>query len=156
MDFKKCSRCGASNAITVNFCGNCGMALPIVEEAQSIPVQTVTPSVDPTFQQAAPSIPYPAQPYGMEDSNQPTPPPYVVPYRPKSRIAAGIMAILIGTFGVHNFYLGYTKKAVAQLLLTLLSGFILSVVPFIWGIVEGVMLLCGKIDLDGHNVPLAD
>ena len=33
----------------------------------------------------------------------------------KSKIAAGILGILLGCFGVHNFYLGYTGKAVGQL-----------------------------------------
>ena len=34
----------------------------------------------------------------------------------KSKIAAGLLGIFLGTFGVHNFYLGNTGKAVAQLL----------------------------------------
>jgi len=28
----------------------------------------------------------------------------------KSKLAAGLLAIFLGTLGVHNFYLGYTKK----------------------------------------------
>ena len=43
----------------------------------------------------------------------------------KSKIAAGILGIFLGAFGVHNFYLGYNGKAVGQLLITLLSCFIL-------------------------------
>ena len=39
----------------------------------------------------------------------------------KSRVCAGLLGIVLGSFGVHNFYLGYTGKAVAQLLITLLS-----------------------------------
>lgn len=33
----------------------------------------------------------------------------------KSKVAAGLLAIFLGGYGVHNFYLGYTKKAVVQL-----------------------------------------
>lgn len=33
----------------------------------------------------------------------------------KSKLVAGLLAIFLGTFGVHNFYLGYTGKAVTQL-----------------------------------------
>lgn len=33
----------------------------------------------------------------------------------KSKIAAGLLGIFLGAFGVHNFYLGYTGKAIAQL-----------------------------------------
>ena len=40
----------------------------------------------------------------------------------KSKIVGGILGILLGCFGVHNFYLGYTSKAIAQLLITLLSS----------------------------------
>lgn len=43
----------------------------------------------------------------------------------KSKIAAGLFGIFLGAFGVHNFYLGYTGKAVAQLLITVLSCFAL-------------------------------
>lgn len=41
----------------------------------------------------------------------------------KSKVTAGILAIFFGAYGVHNFYLGYTGKAVAQLILTII-GFI--------------------------------
>ena len=44
----------------------------------------------------------------------------------KSKITAGILGIFLGCFGVHNFYLGYNGKAIAQLLITLLSLFLLS------------------------------
>lgn len=40
-------------------------------------------------------------------------------YAQKSKIVAGLLGLFLGTLGVHNFYLGYTGKAVAQLLLTL-------------------------------------
>ena len=44
----------------------------------------------------------------------------------KSKIAAGILGIILGCFGVHNFYLGFTGKAIAQLLITLLSCFFIK------------------------------
>ena len=30
-------------------------------------------------------------------------------------MAAGILALFLGTLGIHNFYLGYTGKALFQL-----------------------------------------
>ena len=39
----------------------------------------------------------------------------------ESKIAVGLLGIFLGTLGVHNFYLGYTNKAVVQLLITVLS-----------------------------------
>ena len=74
----------------------------------------------------------------------------------KSRIVAGILGIVIGYFGVHNFYLGYTGKAVAQLLITLLSCFILSPISAIWGLIEGILILVGNIDEDADGRKLSD
>ena len=47
-----------------------------------------------------------------------------------------LFAILFGCLGVHNFYIGKTKKATIQLLLTLCSCFILSIPVSIWAMVE--------------------
>ena len=74
----------------------------------------------------------------------------------KSKIAAGLLGILLGAFGVHNFYLGYTGKAVGQLLLTLLSCGVLSFVSGIWGLIEGIMILTGSINVDANGNPLSD
>ena len=74
----------------------------------------------------------------------------------KSKMAAGLLGIFLGAFGVHNFYLGYTGKAVAQLLITLLSCGFLAVASEIWGLVEGIMILTGSINTDANGNPLAD
>ena len=71
----------------------------------------------------------------------------------KSKFIAGILAILLGTLGIHNFYLGYTKKGVTQLLLFV---FFLGFVSFIWGIVDGIRIFTDKINCDAKGVPLAD
>ena len=72
------------------------------------------------------------------------------------KIAAGILGILLGCFGVHNFYLGYTGKAIAQLCLSLLSCGVLSFASAIWGLVEGIMILTGSINTDANGIPLQD
>ena len=74
----------------------------------------------------------------------------------KSKIAAGLLGIFLGCFGVHNFYLGYTGKAVAQLLLTILSCGILAIVSAVWGLIEGIMILAGSINTDANGKPLAE
>lgn len=82
----------------------------------------------------------------------------------KSKIAAGLFGIFLGQFGVHNFYLGYTKKAVTQLVLTIVGyllccifiGFFLVMATSIWGLVEGILILCGRIDVDANGDKLAD
>lgn len=74
----------------------------------------------------------------------------------KSKIAAGLLGIFLGAFGVHNFYLGYTGKAVAQLLISVLSCFTLTIVSEIWGLVEGILILTGSANYttDAKGIPL--
>jgi len=74
----------------------------------------------------------------------------------KSKIAAGLLGIFLGAFGVHNFYLGNTGKAVAQLLISVLSCFTLAIVSEIWGLIEGIMILTGSINTDAQGNPLSD
>ncbi len=74
----------------------------------------------------------------------------------KSKMAAGLLGIFLGALGVHNFYLGYTGKAVGQLLITVLSCGALSFVSGIWGLVEGIMILSGSITTDAQGEPLGD
>ena len=76
--------------------------------------------------------------------------------QPKSKIAAGILGILLGGLGVHNFYLGYTGKAIAQLLISLFSCGTLAVVSAIWGLVEGIIILTGSINTDANGNPLSN
>ena len=74
----------------------------------------------------------------------------------KSKVAAGILGILLGSLGVHNFYLGYTGKGVAQLLITLLTCGFGACVTSIWGLVEGILILTGSNNVDGNGNPLGD
>ena len=74
----------------------------------------------------------------------------------KSKMAAGLLAIFLGFVGVHNFYLGHTGKAIAQLLISVLSCFILSFVSAIWGIIEGIMILSGSTTTDAKGNLLRD
>ena len=69
----------------------------------------------------------------------------------KSKMTAGLLGIFLGGFGVHNFYLGYTGKAIAQIALTFCFG-----AGAIWGLIEGILILTGKIDKDAKGVPLKD
>jgi hypothetical protein len=53
----------------------------------------------------------------------------------KSKEAAGIFAILLGTFGVHKFYMGKIGLGILYLL------FCWTFIPTIAGIVEGIIYL---------------
>jgi len=57
----------------------------------------------------------------------------------KSRGIAGLLAILLGTFGIHYFYLGKTGAGIIFLILGLLSCGILGLVTVIQGILMIVM-----------------
>lgn len=77
----------------------------------------------------------------------------------KSKVAAGLLGIFLGTLGVHNFYLGHTVKGVIQLLITVLSLGFLSWVSWIWGLVEAVLILTAQPGahpwgVDARGIPL--
>ena len=74
----------------------------------------------------------------------------------KSKMAAGLLGIFLGSLGIHNFYLGYTGKAVAQLLISVLSCGVLALASEIWGLVEGIQILTGSIATDANGIPLKD
>ena len=74
-------------------------------------------------------------------------------YAQKSKIVAGLLGLFLGGLGVHNFYLGYTGKAVAQLLLTLIGWIILigPIISGIWALIESVLILCSSYGSNWHR-----
>ncbi len=74
----------------------------------------------------------------------------------KSKIAAGLLGIFLGSFGVHNFYLGYTGKAVAQLLITILTCGFGAAISGVWALIEGILILTGSINTDADGNELAN
>ena len=66
----------------------------------------------------------------------------------KSKLVAGLLALFVGHFGIHNFYLGHTGKGILQLLLSFTG------ISSIWALIEAIMIFTGSItDSDGN--PLA-
>lgn len=53
----------------------------------------------------------------------------------KNRVAAALFALLLGTFGIHKFYLGQTGQAILYVL------FFWTGIPTIVGFVEGILYL---------------
>lgn len=62
-------------------------------------------------------------------------------------MAAGILAILLGSLGVHKFYLGYTKEGIIMLAVSIVSFGTLAGVVGVIGLVEGILYLT-KTDQD--------
>jgi TM2 domain-containing membrane protein YozV len=51
------------------------------------------------------------------------------------KVLAGIMGILFGGFGIHKFILGYTQEGIIQIVVTIVTCGIFSIVGFIEGII---------------------
>lgn len=68
----------------------------------------------------------------------------------KSKLAAGLLGIFLGGLGIHNFYLGNTSKAVMQILL----NFLCCGIGGVWGLIEGILILTGRINQDANGDPL--
>lgn len=107
--------------------------------ASSPAMDRLTSSRTPTRSRNTPPLRMPPPPVGQSS---------------KSKLAAGLLGIFLGGLGVHNFYLGNTGKAVAQLLLTLVGWILLGLGPIaaaIWGFVEGIIILCSKPGSPWHK-----
>jgi TM2 domain-containing membrane protein YozV len=63
-----------------------------------------------------------------------TPPP--ASSAPKSKTLFIVLAILFGHLGVHNFFIGNTKRGVIQLLVSLLTCGIGALPMWIWALIE--------------------
>jgi TM2 domain-containing membrane protein YozV len=57
------------------------------------------------------------------------------------KMTAGLLAILIGTFGIHKFVLGYQTAGLIMLLVTVLTCFAASPIMTVIGVVEGILYL---------------
>lgn len=132
-----CVKCGVSKGAGANYCPNCGNATP--------PGAQICTHCGVAL--------YPPASSGFSGAQ-------------KSKIAAGLLGIFLGSLGVHNFYLGYTNRGLLQLLVTIFAS-ILSVFTCgitsiavagmsIWGLVEGVLILTGSKSTDADGRPLKD
>ena len=114
------------------------------------PAQPPAPPGDPVGYQ-----PMGYQPLGYPPLYQPFVPVVMEP--PKSKVAAALLALFVGTLGIHNFYLGRTGLGVAQLLLATVGGVLTcglaTVAVAVWAFVEFIVILCGGIR-DRYGRPL--
>ncbi len=69
--------------------------------------------------------------------------------REKNKVAAGLFALLLGGFGVHKFYLGYTMPAILMLVIFLVGiplmfigiGFLMVSAIGVIALIEGIIYL---------------
>lgn len=143
-----CMDCKVAEEQKSGYCANCGAPLEAGASFCNVCGNKAGSSAQPVVKQV------------VETDNGPV----VSGYDQKSRLAAGLLGIFLGCYGVHNFYLGYTGKAVVQLVCTIL-GYILSCIFIgvfliagigIWALVESIMIFAGGINVDGKGYPLKD
>lgn len=143
-----CTKCGVPAGIGNKFCPSCANAT----DEKAVMCVHCGVYFTPPQNFARPQNFGPQQNYAQPQSFAP---PGI---EQRSKLVAALLAFFLGIFGVHNFYLGYTNRAVTQLLLTLVaSAFtcgISAIAVQVWAIVEGVQLLTGTINTDANGYPL--
>lgn len=105
----------------------------------------------PQNQQSTPHVPAAQDPQNVPVHARTNAPAPAHPTTPKSKVSAILLALFLGGFGAHNFYLGYTGKAWCQLVLTVLGmltsfiliGFLFTIPVAIWVIIEFIMIITG-------------
>ena len=107
-----CTKCGAINDDTAQYCSNCQAPLTPMSTGYQ-PMQAVNPGAVTDWKAMGGD----------------------------KKILAGILAIVVGSLGVHKFILGYTTEGLIMLLVTVLTCGIAGIVMSVVGIVEGIMYL---------------
>jgi TM2 domain-containing membrane protein YozV len=97
----------------------------------SAPMASPPPPPLPPGSVAPPPVAIQPYPYGYGYGGYPM---------PKSRVVFVLLAVFLGSFGAHNFYAGYNRKAVVQLCLTICTCFFASLITWIWAIVEACVV----------------
>ena len=144
MDYT-CKNCGNVFGDHLTVCPACGAPVDTVSD------QTTAAEAAPNYQ-PQPEVqqqPYQQQGYNPNAAYQAGAPVYNpnMMAQPKSKLVAGLLGIFLGGIGVHNFYLGFSGKAVIQIIVTLVTCGIGS----IWGLIEGILILTGSINTDADG-----
>ncbi len=126
---KFCPNCGTNYDDNMMNCPNCGAPAPQMNNQQ-----------------------YNQQQYQQPMGNQQYNPQFQQQAMPgaKSKMAAGLLGIFLGGWGVHNFYLGNTSRGIIQIVVSLVT----CGLGAWWGLIEGILILCGNINTDAQGRPL--
>lgn len=113
-----------------------------------LPITTMIDELEPK-QQVAPIVRAYPQPHARATSR-----PHqqvIMVQASKSRGLYVILGLFLGCLGIHNFYAGYFGKGAAQLIITLLLGWIVIgfIITAIWALLE---ILVVDIDAAGNKM----
>ena len=82
---------------------------------------------------------------GASFAASPVRPHYAAPLASRDHVAAGFLALVLGFFGVHKFYLGYNAQGFTLMALSVIGGLfsfgIAAGVAWIVAIIEGIVYL---------------
>ncbi len=77
------------------------------------------------------------------------PPQYPGDVSDKSKVVAGILGILLGSFGAGRFYIGDVKTGVLQLVVSIVT----CGLGGLWGVIDGILILVnGGYDAHGRRL----
>lgn len=157
-----CKSCGAEIKDTLKFCNKCGAKVEheVVDQSSTIPAGSAIP-LDSSIPKVMPETPQTSSntynvimtatpPPKSNPSDTLTPPVQTASptsKKPKSKIVAGILGIIMGCLGAQWFYLGRAGIGVAHLVIFFaLNHFLPGLVdPYIYiGAIEGVFFLFAK------------
>lgn len=133
---KLCPKCQTPADLLAPQCLSCGhvyrtqFAAPDQTQVVNLPPRDTPP---PPYAAPPPYPPYPQYP-----------PQPAVPYTGKERVPAGLLAILLGPFGAHLFYLGHTGWAIGFLVSTLLTCGYGGLITGVIGLIQGILYLCAN------------
>lgn len=131
-----CPQCGAPIDPTATECEYCGEKLSVRQAAQQLQSQQPQPIY---VQQPQTVYVQQQQPVNYQGMQQPV---YAseanAGWPVKSKVTAGVLALLLGGFGVHKFYLGKIGMGILYLV------FCWTYIPALVSFVEGIIYLCSS------------
>lgn len=138
MQANTCPQCGAPTAVGASECRFCGEPLA---NANPAPQPNQRPAAQGRNYTSTPQVPQYQNPVPMQQPYMQSPVYYsaINPAWPlKSKLVAGLLAIFLGCFGIHKFYLGKIGSGIIYLL------FSWTGIPAIIGVIEGIIYLCSN------------
>ena len=120
-NLNKCSNCGGLNAPDAKFCSFCGSKMS-TESNPPNQQEYIAYANDQSTHSSQPSS------YSSQRVQRVTTPQ-------NDKIVAGLLAIFLGGFGIHHFFLGNNERGILYLC------FFWTGIPQIIGVIEGIIYL---------------
>ncbi len=135
-----CPSCSASLRAPDSAAGK-RVKCPKCTSTIEVPADELPPVLEEDFTEEAPPLSAQGRPVrrrAMEsEDGYPEPPPE----GQSNRVAAGVLGIVVGSFGIHKFIVGNTTPGLIMLLVTIFTCGFGGIVMHIIGIIEGIKYL---------------